>query len=348
VQPVNDADQPPGQLHAPIDPYAHGMMDTGDGHRIYFEQCGNPQGLPVVVLHGGPASGCSPLQRRFFDPAVFRVVLFDQRGCGRSTPRGTLANNDTPALVRDIEQLRGQLEIDRWIVFGGSWGASLAIAYAAHHEATCLGVILRGTFLTGSRDLDWFFGGAGSLLPAPWQKLVAAVELPLALEQCEHAGHAVLASLQRRLFTADEAVSGAAAAAWADWEEAVSRPGTGPSAGRLIKEASGADQASGPAPAQHRDLSDKYRVQAHYLAQQCFLGEEMLLGLARRLGSLPVEIVHGRLDWVCRPTNAWQLHQAVAGSTLTWVDHAGHNPYDPKMLKALGDAIRRLQACVCG
>src|SRR5690606_28366128 len=144
-----------------------------------------PQGLPVVVLHGGPASGCTPLQRRLFDPAVFRIVLFDQRGCGRSTPRGSLAGNDTAGLVRDIEQLRSTLGVERWIVFGGSWGASLAIAYAANHPAACLGVILRGTFLTGSRDLDWFFGGAGALLPAAWHDLVATIGLQLALDECE-------------------------------------------------------------------------------------------------------------------------------------------------------------------
>ena len=339
--------QAAGQLHPPLEPLSHGTMDTGAGHHIYFEQCGNPRGLSVVVLHGGPASGCSPMQRRFFDPAVFRIVLFDQRGCGRSTPLGALANNDTAALVRDIEQLRRQLGIDRWIVFGGSWGASLAIAYAAAHLSACLGVILRGTFLTGNRDLDWFFGGAASLLPVPWQKLVAALALPLTLDQCEYAGHAVLASLQRRLFADDPAVCGAAAAAWAEWEDAVSRPGTGRPARRPAEEA-GAERPAGAAAGQHPDLVAKYRVQAHYLAQRCFMGEELLLGLARRLESVPVEIVHGRLDWVCRPTNAWQLHQAIGASNLTWVDHAGHNPYEPNMLKALADAIRRLQDHACG
>ena len=199
-------------------------METGDGHAIYFEQCGDPDGLPVVVLHGGPASGCSPMQRRFFDPALFRIVLFDQRGCGRSSPRGALAGNDTPALMRDIEQLRRLLGIERWLVFGGSWGASLGIAYAADHLSACSGLILRGAFLTGSRDLDWFFGGAGTLLPVPWQKLIARIGLPLRLDECEHAGHAVLATLKRRLESEDAAVAGAAAAAWASWEDAVSRP----------------------------------------------------------------------------------------------------------------------------
>ena len=326
-------------LYAPVEPYEHGWMDTGDGHRIYFEQCGNPQGLPVLVLHGGPASGCSPLQRRFFDPATCRVILFDQRGCGRSTPRAGLANNDTAALLRDIEQLRRQLDVAAWIVFGGSWGASLAIAYSSEHPSSCRGLVLRGTFLTGSRDLDWFFGGAGTLLPAAWQRLVHELGLPLTLDQCEHAGHAVLAVLKRRLSSDEQGVAAATATAWADWEEAVSRPGTGK---LLVASGESGDRSNRP-PASNPGLVDKYRVQAHYLEQQCFLGEERLLALAARLTAFPVELVHGRLDWVCRPGNAWQVHQAVPGSTLTWVDHAGHNPYDPPMLSALGEAMQRVR-----
>lgn len=340
------------RLHPPIEPYACDRMEAGDGHSIYYEQCGNPNGVPVVVLHGGPASGCSPLQRRFFDPAVFRIVLFDQRGCGRSTPRSSVVGNDTPALVRDIEQLRRRLGIERWIVFGGSWGASLAVAYAADHLSSCTSLILRGAFLTGSRDLDWFFGGAGALLPDAWQELVGRIELPLKLEECEHAGHAVLAMLKRRLQSEDLAIAGAAAAAWARWEDAVSRPGVGapaasapmglPGTGGAGDEpqVDAAPEAAPPSlPPSSRDLIDKYRVQAHYLEHQCFLGEERLLALAGRLRSLPVDLVHGRLDWVCRPSNAWQLHQAMPWSRLTWVDRGGHNPYEPAMLEALAQII---------
>lgn len=325
------------------------MLHTGDGHRIYHEECGNPQGLPVVVLHGGPASGCSALQRRLFDPAAFRIVLFDQRGCGRSTPRGSLADNDTAALVRDIEQLRRTLHIGRWIVFGGSWGASLAIAYAASHPAACLGVILRGTFLTGSRDLDWFFGGAGTLLPSAWSQLVEQIGLPLAVDECEHAGHAVLATLRRQLFSDTRSVAAVAAGAWARWEDAVSRPGLG-AQGTTSSPPPGQHSFDSPPPegglASQHGLIDKYRVQVHYLEHQCFLGEEVLLQHAARLSSLPVQLVHGRLDWVCRPTNAWQVHRAIAGSTLSWVDHGGHSPYDPPMLQALAEAIRRIQHSV--
>ncbi len=325
------------RLYPAIEPYARGEMDTGEGHVIYHEQCGNPTGLPVVVLHGGPASGCSPMQRRFFDPERFRIVLFDQRGCGRSTPRGAVTGNDTAALLRDLEQLRRLLGVERWIVFGGSWGASLGIAYAANHLSSCSGLILRGAFLTGSRDLDWFFGGAGTLLPTAWQDLVRRIGLPLRLDECEHAGHTVLAKLARLLAADDPAVAGPAAAAWAHWEQAVSTPA-----------APGAPLSPAPAPlpASSRHLVDKYRVQAHYLASQCFLGEERLLNLAGRLRAMPVELVHGRLDWVCRPSNAWQLHQAMPASRLTWVEHAGHDPYDPPMLAALADSIGQIQKSV--
>ena len=206
-------------------------------------------------------------------------------------------------------------------------------------------MVLRGTFLTGSRDLDWFFGGAASLLPDAWQKLLQRIELPLSLDQCEHAGHAVLAVLKRRLFSDEPQVADATAAAWAEWEDSVSRPGVGrPGVGRSVDSAAEpAAPASMPA-APHPDLVDKYRVQVHYLSEQCFLGEERLLAFASRLGGLPVHLVHGRLDWVCRPTNAWQVHQAIPGSVLTWVDHAGHNPYEAPMLKALGEALRHVRA----
>jgi proline iminopeptidase len=337
------------RLHPPLEPYSQGQMDTGEGHSIYFEQCGNPRGLPVVVLHGGPASGCSPMQRRFFDPAIFRIVLFDQRGCGRSRPRGSVANNDTAALVRDIEQLRSQLGVERWMVFGGSWGASLAIAYAADHLSSCSGLVLRGSFLTGNRDLDWFFGGAGTLLPVAWRKLVSRIGLEAGLSECELAGHAVLAMLKRLLESDDLAVAGAAAAAWAQWEDSVSRPGVGaPTADTEAAQepapaVNAADAAAQSLPPSSRDLVDKYRIQAHYLASQCFLGEERLLAMARRLRALPVEMVHGRLDWVCRPANAWQVHEAMPASRLTWVDHGGHNPYEPPMLAALTQSIRRIQ-----
>lgn len=319
------------------------MMDTGEGHEVYHEQSGSPHGLPVVVLHGGPASASSPLQRRFFDSAFFRVVLFDQRGCGRSTPRGSLENNETAALIRDIEQLRQRLGIERWVVFGGSWGASLAIAYAASHPAACLGVILRGTFLTGSRDLDWFFGGAGSLLPAAWTDLVTQIGLPLAIEECEHAGHAVLATLQRQLLSDSPLIAGTAARAWASWEDAVSRHGLSPADAASPGQAGTDSQPPRTAPPAQQELIDKYRVQAHYLEHQCFLGEDLLLRMSAQLTSLPVQMVHGRLDWVCRPTNAWQVHRAIDGSQLAWADQGGHNPYDPQMLAPLLRAIEAIR-----
>lgn len=341
IVPVTADSQPTQENHwyPAIDPFQSGMLDTGEGHQIYHEQCGNPNGQPVVVLHGGPASGCSPLQRRFFDPQAFRIVLFDQRGCGRSTPRGGLADNDTAALIRDIEQLRRLLQIERWIVFGGSWGASLAIAYAAAHGGACQGLILRGIFLTGKRDLDWFFGGAGTLLPAAWCRLVEHLGLDVGIDDCEDAGQEVRTALTRHLFSESSEVAASAASAWAAWEDAVSRPGQ-------ALAAVGRTQGAGPqgtSPAPQQILVDKYRVQAHYLTQECFLGENYLLQQAAQLSPVPVELVHGRLDWVCRPANAWRTHLAIPASSLTWVDQGSHSPYDPPMQLALAAAMRRIQ-----
>ncbi len=346
IVPVSADSQPAQENHwyPAIDPFHSGMLDTGQGHQIYHEQCGNPNGQPVVVLHGGPASGCSPLQRRFFDPAAFRIVLFDQRGCGRSTPRGGIADNDTAGLIRDIEQLRQLLQIERWIVFGGSWGASLAIAYAAAHGGACQGLILRGIFLTGKRDLDWFFGGAGTLLPAAWCQLVERLGLDVGIDDCEDAGQEVRAALTRHLFSDSSEAAASAASAWAAWEDAVSRPGQAVTAGGRTQGAGTPDadtQATSSPP--QPILVDKYRVQAHYLARECFLGENYLLHQAAQLSSVPVELVHGRLDWVCRPVNAWRTHLAIPNSSLTWVDQGGHSPYDPPMQVALAAAMRRIQ-----
>ena len=316
-------------LFGPIEPFDRGELALSDGHRMYYEQSGVAQGIPVVMLHGGPASGCSPMHRRLFDPKVFRVALFDQRGCGRSTPRGSVADNTTAHLIRDIEALRVHLGIERWLVFGGSWGASLAIAYAAQHRQRCSAMVLRGTFLTGTADLDWFFAGAGALVPLAWQRLSQALAIS-AEPQDRGTASLVLTQLYERLHNDDPQVASNAALAWAQWEDAVSSPGRahgGSPAGTAIRQ----------------DLIDKYRVQAHYLVQQCFLGEAALLADAARLHDLPVQIVHGRLDTICLPINAQRVHSAIPGSVLVWVDGAGHSPYEPGMPQALNNALQAVR-----
>lgn len=312
---------PPSPLFPPAPPLAHGLLDVGDGHRLYFERCGNPDGLPVLFLHGGPGSGCNARQRQLFDPARFHVVLFDQRGCGRSTPRGACYANTTRELVEDIERLRRHLGIERWLVFGGSWGAALAVAYCSAYPQACLGAILRGSFLTGQADLDWFFGpeGAGAICAEAWAALCAAV--PQAAE-----GRA-LAALCAALGGTDARVAAQAAQAWAAWEDAVIAPA----------------RPAPPPPARDAEalaaLIDKYRVQAQYLAHRCFVDEDGVLEAAQRMAGLPTALLHGRLDLVCRARNALRLHAALTGSRLLLVDKAGHSPFEPAMARALIGAL---------
>jgi proline iminopeptidase len=308
-----------------LEPYDQGCLDVGDGHGLYFEQCGNPDGLPVIVLHGGPGSGCTPRQRRFFDPVAYRVILFDQRGCGRSTPRGALTANTTEHLVADIEQLRRHLGIGRWLVFGGSWGSSLAVAYAAVNPTACLGLVLRGIFLTGRADLDWFFRDAGQFLPEAWARLAALAPKRHPLYHCA-----------RLLAGNDRAAALAAVRAWVDYEDAAVHFGMAPAA--VPQPASMADEAEA------ERLIDKYRVQSHYLVRRCFLGERCLFDLAQHCGDLPTVVLHGRRDIVCRPVNAWRLQQAMAQSLLRFVEDAGHNAFDPGMAAAIVAATSQFAA----
>ena len=307
-------------LHPPIAPYASAQVEVGDGHRLYVEQCGNPQGLPMVYLHGGPGSGCSARQRQFFDPGLYRAVLFDQRGCGRSLPPGALLHNHTDALVQDLETLRQHLGIARWLVVGGSWGAGLALAYAQAHPQACLGLLLRGVFLGRPSDIAWFFQGAAQLLPAAWQQLIDQVP-------GHAAGNAVLQWLHTGLHGDDAAHALACALAWEAWEQSLSQQRS--VAARVL--------AQGDAEAAL--LTDKYRIQSHYLIHQCFREGAGLVPRADALTGLPIAILHGRLDTICRPQAAQDLHQMLPGSRLQWVEGCGHNPFEPGNAAALVAAI---------
>jgi proline iminopeptidase len=309
-------------LQPPIEPYDTGWLDVGHGHRIYFEQSGNPDGLPALYVHGGPGSGCTPRQRRFFDPARYRIVLFDQRGCGRSTPLGERAHNHTDALVGDIEALRTHLGIERWLVFGGSWGSTLAAVWAARHRAACSGLILRGVFLAGRSDLDWFFHGAAALAPEAHAALMQAVPARWRTR--------IVIWLNRALSSGDAARADHAVQAWRDWEDALGNwPDTTPSTPRLEDGCTVLRMA----------LSARYRVQAHYLAHRCFLGEAKVLDAIAHLRGMPVAIVHGSHDLVCRPQNAWRAHQTLSGSRLAWAQGAGHDPFHPASVRLLTAAL---------
>jgi len=318
-----------------IGPWDSGWLDVGCGHKIYHEQCGNPSGVPVVVLHGGPGSGSSARLRQLLDAGDYRMVLFDQRGCGRSTPRGECADNTTADLVSDIECLRRHLGIERWLVCGGSWGAALGVAYCAQHRASCLGAILRGVFLTGRGDIDWFFNGAALERPTAWRRFVAIV--PERLRSAPASWYFDAVAGDDRML-ALEAVS-----RWIEWEAALTSPTDRTADSPMTSPSESVDSIAAGAAEQQARL-DKYRVQAHYLRNECFLGEAAVLRLAATIHGLPVAILHGRRDTICRPSNAEKLAHALAGAQLRFIEDAGHSPFDATMAEALFDAGRHFLA----
>lgn len=305
-------------LFPAIDAYDHGRLDVGDGHVLYYEQAGRADGVPAVLLHGGPGSGCSPMHRRLFDPQRYRAVLFDQRGCGRSTPRGGVRHNTTAHLIADLERLREHLGIARWLVVGGSWGSALALAYAARHRERVGGLVLRGIFLTGRADLDWFFRDVRALEPEAWQRFA---------EQFPRRRRRDLLEACTRVFARGDAAAVAAlAVAWSAYERRLLDPATEPG-------------AVPPGDALAATV-DRYRVQIHYLARRCFLGERAVLGAASALSGVPTAIVHGRDDRVCRPLNAWRLQRTLGGSRLALIRGGGHDAFAPALAAPLVDALR--------
>lgn len=322
------------ESYSPIEPYEHGMLDTGDGHRIYWECCGNPDGRPVVFLHGGPGGGCKPDHRRAFDPARYRIVLFDQRGCGRSEPHAAdpdpaasaaaLRNNTTADLVRDLERLRTHLTVTRWMVFGGSWGSTLALAYAQAHPGRVTELVLRGIFTLRRWELDWFYGGlAQALFPDLWADFLAP--LPADLHQAGSA--AVIAGYRRLLHDPDPTVALRAATAWSRWE--------------------GSTVTLPPRPALVDSFTEPRfalafaRVENHYMHHAGFFTEGRLIKDAGLLAAIPGVIVQGRYD-VCTPIRtAWELHRAWPGSELIVVDDAGHAFNEPGIADALVTATDR-------
>jgi len=305
-------------LYPAVEPHDQGMLDVGDGHRVYWEVSGNPSGKPVVFLHGGPGGGTTPLHRRLFDPAVYRIVLVDQRGCGRSTPSVVVAGdealvaNTTWHLVSDLERLRELLGIERWQLFGGSWGATLAMAYAQTHPDRVSEIVLRGVFLLRRSELDWMYrGGAGHLFPEAWAEFTALVP----------DGEDPLAAYHRQLGDRSAVVSARAAAAWSLWEGA---------AVSLVPNAAASATYADPAFA-----VAFARIALHYFTHDGWLAEDQLLRDAGKLAGIPGRIVQGRYDAVCPPVTAWELHRAWPGSELRLLPQAGHSVADRGVLDAL-------------
>jgi proline iminopeptidase len=307
-------------LYPPIDPYDQRMVDVGDGHKIYAEQCGNPNGGPVVVLHCGPGGGCSPAMRRYFDPAHYRIILFDQRGCGRSRPHASVKNNTTWDLVADIELLRELFEIDAWIVFGGSWGATLSLIYAQTHPERVQHLVLRGVFLATQTELDWFYGGgAGRFWPDVWHKFLA----PIPKE--EHGD--LIGAYNRRLFSGDLLLETRCAKAWAAWENA------------LASIHSSGSTAESPG-AYARAFS---RLENHYFINGAFLEKDgQILDNVGRIAQIPGTIVQGRYDMICPPESAWKLAKAWPAAELKFVRQAGHALSEPGISAELVRTMDRL------
>jgi proline iminopeptidase len=302
------------ELYPEIEPHRSQRIAVDTLHRLHVEECGNPDGLPVVFLHGGPGAGVSPYHRRFFDPARYRIVLFDQRGAGKSTPRGELRDNTTAHLVHDIEAIRTRLGIERWLVFGGSWGSTLALAYAQAHPTRTLGLVLRGIFLGRPDEVRWFSeldGGARWIFPERWSRYLGHIP-PL-----EHAE--LVEAYWRRLESEDESVRIAAALAWDDWEGGSTTLLHDPT----VAGSEGPDSALVHA-----------RTEAHYFRHACFLEPDQLLRDVERIRHIPATIVQGRYDIICPPRSAIDLAKAWPEAVLDIV-LAGHSAADPAIVDAL-------------
>jgi proline iminopeptidase len=298
-----------------IQPYDSGHLDTGDGHQIYWEMCGNPKGKPAVFLHGGPGSGCSPKHRRLFDPDKYRVLLFDQRGCGRSKPHASLDNNTTWHLVADIERLRTLMGVEQWLVFGGSWGSTLALAYAETHPVRVSELVVRGIFTLRRKELLWYYqNGASWLFPELWETFLAPIP------EAERGD--LMAAYHKRLTGSDRAEQVRAAKAWSVWE--------GSTITLLPNQANAAGHAD-----EHFALAFS-RIENHYFVNAGFFdADDQLLRDAYKLKKIPGIIIQGRYD-VCTPaTTAWDLHRAWPEAAFHVVDDAGHAFDEPGILNQL-------------
>lgn len=306
----------PPSLFPEIEPHRSGFLEPDGMHRIYWEECGNPAGMPVLFLHGGPGSGTSPMQRRFFDPAYYRIILIDQRGAGKSIPYAELADNTTTHLINDIELLRRTLGIDKWLMFGGSWGSTLALAYGEAHPEACLGFVLRGIFLCRKSEIDWFLYGMRALFPEAWREFSGLVP--------EHEREDLLAAYHARLTDPDPAVHMPAARAWGHYEAACST--------LLPNEA-----------LVHSFESDAValslaRIEAHYFMNDIFLPENSLLDNLHKVRHLPAVVVQGRYDAVCPIVTADELARAWPEAFYEVIPDAGHSAFEPGIAAALVEA----------
>jgi len=308
-------------LFPPIEPYNHGWLSVGDGHEIYYEESGNPSGKPCLFVHGGPGGGASPAARQFFDPEKYRIVLFDQRGCGRSKPHASIEANTTWHLIDDIELIRETLGIDRWLVFGGSWGSTLSLAYAQSHPERVTELVLRGIFLLRAQELQWFYQhGASELYPDAWQHYLAPIP--------DAERHDLISAFHSRLTSEDPEVRLSAARAWSVWEASTSF---------LIQNEDFMAQLDEPEAA-----LAMARIECHYFVNGGFFeGPNQILEAVGKIRHIPCVIVQGRYDVVCPPTTAWDLHRAWPEADFKLIANAGHSAFDPANAAALIEATNR-------
>ncbi len=311
---------PRGDLFPEIGPFETGYLPLSSGHVMYWEQAGNPRGRPVLFLHGGPGAGA--IHRRFFDPGFWRIVIFDQRGAGRSRPLGALTDNTTPALVGDIETLRRHLGVERWLLFGGSWGSTLALAYAQAWPERVAGCVLRGVFLGRKAELDWFLHGLAAFFPDAHATFAGY------LPEAERGD--LLGGYLRRLTDPDPAVHLPAARAWSVYEGSCSTLLPSPETVSSF--------------AQERTALGLARIEAHYFAHGLFLRPDGLLGGMERIGQIPAEIVQGRYDMICPPATAFELAAAWPAARLSIVPDAGHSALEPGIRRALVAAVERFRS----
>jgi len=304
-------------LYDEIDPYDIGHLQVSDVHHLYYEQSGNPNGRPAVFLHGGPGAGLIPEYRRFFDPEAYRVILFEQRGSGRSLPHASLEDNTTWHLVADIEKLRNHFGVEQWLVFGGSWGSTLSLAYAERHPERVRGLVLRGIFLGRPGEIRWFYEaghGASAIFPETWEQYLQLIP--------ESERGDMIAAYYRRLTSDDYSVRLEAAEAWSLWEASALKLLPDP---KLIEEFTEPEMAIALA-----------RIECHYFANNCFFDtDNYLIENVDRIRHIPAVIVHGRYDMVCPFTNAWDLHRAWPEASLEIVPNAGHAASEPGITDAL-------------
>jgi proline iminopeptidase len=304
-------------LFPEIQPDKTHQLKVDDVHELYIEECGNRRGIPVLFVHGGPGAGCEEYHRRFFDPNVYRIILFDQRGSGRSTPHASLENNTTQDLVADMEKIREFLKIDRWVLFGGSWGSTLSLVYAQTHPEHVAGLILRGIFLCRPREIQWFYqDGTNRMFPDYWQDFIHPIP--------ENERDDLVKAHHQRLIGDDEIARMASAKAWSLWEGRTAN---------LMPKHEVVDHFGSP----HVALA-LARIEAHYFVNECFLAPDQILRDAKRLADIPGYIIHGRYDVICPAENAFALAAAWPLTQLEIVPKAGHSASEPGIIDALVQA----------